>query len=243
MRAVAILPARMGSSRFPGKPLARILGKPMIQHVWERVSRAKSLSEVVVATCDREIADACRSFGAPSVMTSSSHERAADRVAEAARSLRADLYVMVQGDEPMTVPEMIEESLAPFADPSVVCVNLAGRIGSEGEFDDRNCIKVAMDLNGDALFFSREPIPTRRIGPWGSFPAWKQVCVVPFRADALERFSRLPPTPLEKAESIDMLRFLEHGVKVRMTPTRLASRAVDTPRDLALVEDLMRSGG
>ena len=242
MKAVAILPARMGSSRFPGKPLAKLLGKPMIQHVYERVAKAKGLAEVLVATCDAEIAEACRSFGARAIMTSDRHERASDRIAEAAKSVTADVYVMVQGDEPMTVPAMIEEALAPFSDPSVACVNLAGRIETEAEFDDRNCIKVVMDLSGDALCFSREPIPTRRIGPWGTFAAWKQVCVIPFRAGALAKFAALPPTPLEKAESVDMMRFLEHGVKVRMVPTRHASHAVDTPADLARVEALMRAG-
>lgn len=242
MKAVAVLPARMGSSRFPGKPLARILGKPMIQHVWERVSSARGLSETVVATCDEEIARACREFGARAIMTSNQHERASDRVAEAARALpAADVVVMVQGDEPMTSAAMIEEALAPFADASVACVNLAARIQTEAEFEDRNCIKVVADLRGDALCFSREPIPTRRIGPWGSFEAWKQVCVVPFRAEALARFAALPPTPLEKAESIDMMRFLEHGVKVRLAPTAHSSQAVDTPEDLRRVEDLMRA--
>ena len=241
MKAVAILPARMGSTRFPGKPLAKLLGKPMLQHVWERVSRAKGLSDVLVATCDAEIAAACKAFGAPFVMTSDRHERASDRVAEAARSVKADVYVMVQGDEPMTAPAMIEEALAPLADPSVACVNLAGRIETEAEFDDRNCIKVVMAQNGDALCFSREPIPTRRLGPWGTFPAWKQVCVIPFRADALAKFAALAPTPLEKAESVDMMRFLEHGVRVRMVETKHASHAVDTPADLARVEALMKA--
>lgn len=242
MKAVAFLPARMGSTRFPGKPLARLLGKPMIQHVYERVSRAKSLSATYVATCDPEIADACRAFGAPVVMTSPRHERASDRVAEAAAGVPADVHVMVQGDEPMTTPEMVDAAVAAMADPSVACVNLAARIDSEAEFEDRNCIKVVMDSKGDALYFSREPVPTRRLGPWGTFAAWKQVCVVPFTSPALRRFSELAPTPLEKAESIDMLRLLEHGLKVRMVPTACASHAVDTPQDLARVEALMRGG-
>lgn len=241
MKTIAILPARMGSTRFPGKPLAKLLGKPMIQHVWERVFRAKGLDDVLVATCDTEIAEACKTFGASFIMTSNQHERASDRVAEAAKSVKADVYVMIQGDEPMTVPAMIEEALAPFSSPSVACVNLAGRITTEAEFDDRNCIKVVMDLKGDALCFSREPIPTRRIGPWGSFAAWKQVCVIPFRADALAKFATLAPTPLEKAESIDMMRFLEHGIKVRMVPTTHNSHAIDTPQDLIHVENLMRA--
>jgi 3-deoxy-manno-octulosonate cytidylyltransferase (CMP-KDO synthetase) len=241
VKAIAVLPARMGSTRFPGKPLAKLMGKPMIQHVWERVSRCTSLADTVVATCDKEIAEACAAFGAKAVMTSPRHERASDRVAEAARQLKADVFVMVQGDEPMTNAAMVESALQPFSDPKVQCVNLAGTIDTEAEFDDRNCIKVVMDDAGDALYFSREPIPTRRLGPWGTFPAWKQVCVVPFRADALRRFAALAPTPLEKAESIDMLRFLEHGIKVRMVRTRYSSHAVDTPADLERVELLMRA--
>ncbi len=239
MKAVAILPARMAATRFPGKPLAPILGKPMIQPVFERVSKAKGLSEVVVATCDEDIISACKRFGARAVMTSAAHQRASDRAAEAAKAIKADVYVMVQGDEPMIVPEMIDEALAPLKDPGVNCVNLLGPIESEAEFEDRNCIKVVVDAKWNALFMSREPIPTRKLTPWGSFAAWKQVCVMPFRADALELFAALSPTPLEKAESIDMLRFLEHGYKVRMAPTKHRSHAVDTPADLETVEAIM----
>ena len=241
MKSVAILPARMGSSRFPGKPLAKLLGKPMIQHVWERVAKAKGISETIVATCDEEIMAACKAFGARAVMTSNKHERAADRVAEAAKSVAADVYVMVQGDEPMTTPGMVEAALAPMRDPKIGCVNLTAKIASETEFEDRNCIKVVMAENGDCLFMSREPIPTRRIGKWGTFPAWKQVCVMPFQAETLALYARLAPTPLEKAESIDMLRFLEHGVTVRMVPFECDSHAVDTPADLARVEALMKA--
>lgn len=244
MRIVALIPARMGSSRFPGKPLAQLLGKPMIGHVYERVRRNQLLTLTVVATCDPEIEQYVRSIGGRAVMTGAHHERASDRCAEALQILeteegvRYDIAVMVQGDEPMLHPEMISEALAPMMhDPCVQVVNLLGEIESTGEFEDRNCIKVVCDRNGDALYLSREPIPTRSkslVVPMG-----KQVCVIPFRRDFLLVYTALAPTPLEVAESIDMLRILEHGMKLRMVPTRYPSHAVDTPNDLELVARLM----
>jgi 3-deoxy-manno-octulosonate cytidylyltransferase (CMP-KDO synthetase) len=244
MNILAIIPARMGSSRFPGKPLARILGKPMIGHVYERVSRASQLAMTVVATCDEEIADYIESIGGKVVMTSSTHERASDRCAEAVQKLellentRFDIVVMVQGDEPMTHPNMISEAVAPMlADESVEVTNLLGNIESREEFEDRNCVKVVKDLLGNALYFSREPIPTRfkTITP----PMGKQVCIIPFRRDFLTEYTAMTPTPLEVAESVDMLRVLEHGRQVRMVPTKHRTQAVDTENDLRLVEALM----
>ena len=244
MNILALIPARMGSSRFPGKPMARILGKPMIGHVVERVSRNRLLSSTAVATCDEEIAAYVRSIGGRAVMTGSHHERASDRCAEALTiieredAIRYDIVVMVQGDEPMTHPDMISEAVEPMlADPSLQIVNLLGKITSVAEFEDRNCIKVVLDLKSNALYFSREPIPTRakvEVVPMG-----KQVCIIPFRRDFLIEYTRMEPTPLEIAESVDMMRVLEHGLKVRMVPTRHDSRAVDTPEDLARVERLM----
>lgn len=239
MRAVAVIPARMGSSRFPGKPLAPILSRSMIEHVYRRVALSDAVDDVIVATCDEEIVAAVERFGGRAVMTSDAHQRASDRVAEAAEGLDADVVVMVQGDEPMVRPEQVADSVAPFADPDVRCVNLFARIASEAEYLDRNTIKVAIDRAGDALYFSREPIPTAHAGGFGALTAFKQVCVIPFRSDALALFASLEPTPLEVAESVDMLRFLEHGVKVRMVETHVSSHAVDTPADLVHVERLM----
>lgn len=239
-KVLAVIPARMGSTRFPGKPLAGLLGKPMIRHVWERTRRCRRLAGTVIATCDREIARAAAGFGAEVVMTSGGHERASDRLAEAARRLRADLYVMVQGDEPMIVPGMIDEALAPFSERGVVCVNLAARIRSEADFADPNTIKVVMDRRGDALYFSRSPIPSPAKSGFAGLAAYKQVCVIPFRRDFLLAYARLRPTPLEIAESIDMLRALEHGYPVRLAVTRRRTQSVDTPADLARVERLMR---
>jgi 3-deoxy-manno-octulosonate cytidylyltransferase (CMP-KDO synthetase) len=244
MKIVALIPARMGSSRFPGKPLALLLGKPMIGHVYERVVRNPRLTLTAVATCDREIFDYVQSIGGRAVMTGSHHERASDRCAEALKLLEAedgvvyDIVVMIQGDEPMIHPDMISEAVDPMLqDSSLQIVNLLGKIESTAEFEDRNCIKVVCDLESNALYFSREPIPTR--SKVVVIPMGKQVCVIPFRRDFLLKYTELEPTPLEVIESVDMMRILEHGMKLRMVPTKHDSHAVDTPGDLELVSRLM----
>ena len=246
MKIAALIPARMGSSRFPGKPMAEILGKPMIGHVYERVARSPLLTVTAVATCDREIADYIESIGGIAVMTGEQHERASDRCAEALEKLEAanntryDVVVMVQGDEPLTHPDMIAEAVQPmFDDASVQVVNLLAPISGAEEFEDRNCIKVVCDLALNAIYFSREPIPTRVRG--AAIPMGKQVCIIPFRRDFLLEYTRMTPTPLEIAESVDMLRILEHGLKVRMAPTRHQTQSVDTPEDLIRVAHLMQS--
>jgi 3-deoxy-manno-octulosonate cytidylyltransferase (CMP-KDO synthetase) len=174
----------------------------MIEHVYRRTGLCKTLDDVFVATCDQEIYDAVEAFGGKAIMTAPTHERASDRVAEAAASMDADVTVMVQGDEPMTYPEMITESLAPFlgGDEKVACVNLAARITSPEEFKDPNTIKVVMDASGYALYMSREPIPTLHLQDFNQVPAFKQVCIIPFTKAALQEFIRLDPTPLEVAE-------------------------------------------
>ena len=241
MKIIGMIPARMGSSRFPGKPLAPILGMPMIEHVYHRVAMCAALDQVYVPTCDQEIHEAVASFGGKSIDTSTRHQRASDRCAEAAEGLDADIVVMVQGDEPMTVPEMLDAAIAPMlGDPELQCLNLAKRIDTEDEFSDRNTIKVVMDSQGDALYFSREPIPTRHIADFEGLPVFKQVCIIPFRRDFLLTYARLEPTRLEQAESIDMLRALEHGYKVHIVETDYDTHAVDTSDDLAMVERIMR---
>ena len=246
MSVVAIIPARMGSSRFPGKPMAQILGKPMIGHVYERVSKCSLLDMVVVATCDQEIFDYIDSIGGLAVMTSDSHERASDRCAEALLRLESqseekfDVVVMVQGDEPMTTHTMVEEAVQPLIDdPSLKIANLRAEIKDQREFEDRNCIKVVCDVNNNALYFSREPIPTQKISK--KIPMFKQVCIIPFRRDYLIEYTNLNPTPLEIAESVDMMRVLENGDKVLMVPTEFQSYAVDTPEDLEKVERLIKT--
>src|SRR5579885_1202248 len=230
----------MGSSRFPGKPLARLRGRPMLEHVFRRTRLCPELDGVLIATCDAEIAAAASAFGATAIMTSDTHVRASDRVAEAAHDLDADIIVMVQGDEPMIHPDMISRALEPFkVSPDVLCVNLAAPIATERQFEDRNTIKVVMAANGNALYFSREPIPTRQGTNFDALKAYKQVCVIPFRREFLMRYAQLAPTPLENLESIDMLRVLEHGYPVRLVECKASTQSVDTPADLARVEALL----
>ncbi|MBK7354428.1 MAG: 3-deoxy-manno-octulosonate cytidylyltransferase [Nitrosomonas sp.] len=239
MKIIAIIPARMGSTRFPGKPLANLLGRTMIEHVYKRVALSKFISETYIATCDEAIRQAA-TFGAPVIMTSDSHERASDRVAEAVANIEGDLIVMVQGDEPMTHPEMIDTAVKPFErDSQLGCVNLVRRIEQEADYNDINTIKVVMNQQGDALYMSRQSIPTVSKAGFSATQAYKQVCIIPFRRDVLLQYTQLPPTPLEKLESIDMLRLLEHGYRVRMIETQYNSQAVDTEADLARVAQLM----
>ena len=240
MKAVGIIPARMGSSRFPGKPLTPILGRPMVEHVYRRCVMSERLDEVYVATCDTEIEDAVSAFGGKAVMTSDRHERASDREAEAASAIDAGVYVMIQGDEPTINPEMIDQALAPILEEEgVQCVNLMKRIECEEEFENRDVIKVVTDCHGFALLMSREPIPTRNKLKFVDIVAHKQVCIIPFTRAGLELYATLEPTLLEIVESIDMLRFLEHGHKVRMVETAYESLAVDRPHDVAPVEELL----
>ena len=239
-RTVAVIPVRMASSRFPGKPLAPLLGLPMIEHVFRRAKLCSQLDDVYVATCDEKIRHVAEGFGAKVIMTSASHERATDRVAEAAEHFDADVVVMIQGDEPMITPQMILTALGPFrSDQSISCVNLVHRITSQQEFLDPNTIKVVADANGNALYFSRSPIPYVNFEETTA-KIFKQVCVIPFTRSCLRQFSGLRPAPLERAESIDMLRLLEHGRSVRLVETHVATHSVDTPADLQLVETMMK---
>ncbi|MDI6591502.1 MAG: 3-deoxy-manno-octulosonate cytidylyltransferase [Patescibacteria group bacterium] len=247
MNIIGIIPARMASTRFPGKPLAKILGIPMVGQVYFRSKMAKALKEVYIATCDQVIGDYANSIGAKWVMTKASHERASDRTAEAMLKIEAetgekiDIVNMIQGDEPMVRPEMIDLSLKPFfEDPSVQVVNLMAPIKSIEEHNDLNCIKVVVNKENFALYFSREPIPSRKKGA-KEIPMLKQVCIIPFRRDFLLKFNELEPTLLEKVESIDMNRILEHGYKVKMVLENFETHSVDTPEDLRLVEKLMEN--
>lgn len=246
MKTIAVIPARMGSSRFPGKPLAKLLGRTMLEHVYKRVALSRALDATYIATCDEEIRRVAEDFGAPVIMTADTHERASDRVAEAVAEIDAEVIVMVQGDEPMTCPEMIDAAVEPLRqDAELGCVNLVRKIDYKSDFYDLNTIKVVMNLQGDVLYMSRQPIPT--IHPsalseetrFSHIVAYKQVCIIPFRRETLLNFARLPATPLEKLESIDMLRLIEHGHRVKMVKTKFNTQAVDTQADLDRVARLM----
>ena len=245
MNIIGIIPARMGSSRFPGKPLARICGITMIEHVYKRSLMSKSLDDVYVATCDLEIKDSVEAFGGKVVMTSDSHERASDRVAEAIQKLEnesghmLDVIVMIQGDEAMVFPEMIDEAIKPFLiDRNIVVTNLMSPLKTREEHEDANEVKVVVDKDSYALYFSREPIPSRKKGA-REIPMQKQVCIIPFRKNFLIEFNKLPQTPLEIIESVDMLRVLENGYRVKMVATKYETYSVDTIEDLKKVEGLM----
>ena len=245
MNVVAVIPARMNSSRFPGKPMALIHGMPMIGHCYSRIRLCEDLNETYVATCDAEIYEYIKSIGGNVVMTADTHERASDRAAEAMLKIedqtgkKIDILVMVQGDEPMDTPQMVSDALAPMlADEKINIVNLMSPILSEEEFNDPNTVKVVVDREGNALYFSREPIPSKV--KWsGAVPMQKQVCIIPFRRDYLLDFNNTPEMPLERIESVDMLRILESGGSVRMVETDSPSIGVDTPAHLQRVSDLM----
>lgn len=235
---VGVVPARMGSSRFPGKPLVSLRGLPMVEHVRRRVALCEDIDTVIVATPDEEIRSVVEGFGGQVAMTSDDHERASDRVAEVATKSEADILVMVQGDEPLITPDMVSLSLEPLSDPAVQCVNLTREITSPEEFTNPNVIKIVRGEDGNALYLSRQPIPSGAIMAPG-VQAWKQVCVIPFRREALLRFSALEPTPGEIAESVDMLRFIEHGIAVHLVESEEDSAAVDVQADVAVVEALL----
>ena len=243
---ISIIPARMNSSRFPDKPMKEILGIPMIGHVYKRVKMCKSLREVYVATCDKEIFDYISSIGGKAVMTSDTHERCSDRCAEAMIKIekennqKCDLMVLVQGDEPLVHPEMIDESIKPMLnDKSILITNLVADIDTIAEFENKNEIKVVLDRNNNALYFSREPIPTRKKGVT-KVPMKKQVCIIPFTRDFLLEYNDMQTTPLEEIESIDMMRILENGGRVKMVDTKFITKSVDTQEDLNLVAKMMK---
>lgn len=244
MEAVAIIPARLAATRLPNKPLADLGGKPMIQHVYEQARRAVHLSDVLVATPDAEILAAVESFGGKAILTSSEHRTGTDRVAEAARILPESVTVIVnvQGDEPLISPKTIDALAAPLlTDESLVMASVMAPY-PEGRESDPNAVKVVTDLNGFALYFSRSPLPYRR-NPDMPYAPKLHVGLYGYRRDFLMRLTTLPPTPLEKLESLEQLRVLEHGYRIRMVATDRPPESVDTPEDLERVRSLIAAEG
>lgn len=240
MNIVIGIPARMGSSRFPGKPLALIMGMPMIEHVYRRCSLARGVGDVFVATCDDEIRDVVSRFGGKVYMTPKDIARPGLRVAEACKQQDLnddDIIVVAQGDEPLIHPEMIELALKPMRDdPSVQMVTLVAH-ANEDEWMDPNEVKVVTDARDAILFMSRSPIPSNtrnRVGP-----RLKQVAIMPFRKKFLLDFQEMTPTPLEVAESVELLRAVEHGVRVMTAISNYKTVSVDTEKDLREAEKIM----
>ena len=195
------------------------------------------LDELYIATCDEEIKKAAEGFGAKVLMTGSHHKRCLDRIAEAASQVDCDVAAVLQGDEPMAVPEMLDEAIDPLlAHPDRRCVTLIARIATVAEFNDPNCVKVICDREGRLLYQSRAPIPT---GDPATKPMFKQIGVYAFRKDSLLEFHRLEPGPLEEAENSDLIRACEHGVPIHTAITKHSTHGVDTPADLEHIKKLM----
>ena len=239
MKIIAIIPARLDSKRLPGKPLANICGIPMVEHVRKRAKISKYFNDVIVATCDEEIYNCINNNGGHAVMTSKNHKRCTDRIAEAAKLIDADIIVNVQGDEPLLNPNMFEPVIEPLLiDNNLDCVNLMS-LANDIDYNNNGVVKVTVDNKFNALYFSREPIPNNNYSPSKIVKKYKQLGIIAFRKNFLIEFSKLEPTPLEIAESVDMLRALEYGYKVKMVLTSFNSIGVDTKSDLEKATEMM----
>jgi len=246
MKTSAVIPARYGSTRFEGKPLADILGKPMIQHVYEGVRQSKLIDEVIVATDDQRILEAVKSFGGKAIMTSATHFTGTDRVAEVAKNLKSEIIVNVQGDEPLIKGSIIDKAIRPLlTDDTLHMSTLMTRIEEVRDWLNPHIVKVVVDQKNFALYFSRSPIPFPRdlnIGRLESNPfgtsrplpkrVFKHIGVYVFRKKFLLNFSKMKPTPLEKLEKLEQLRALENGYRIKVTPVNYEPICVDTPEDL-----------
>ncbi len=242
MRIIGLIPARYASTRFPGKPLASLLGKPMIQHVYERAKAAPLLEQVVVATDDERIKKVVEAFGGEALMTSPEHSCGTERLAEAAEILRLaedDIVVNIQGDQPLLEPAVIEELVRPLLlNSELPMATVAVPIVREEELNDPNRVKVVLNREGLALYFSRSPIPFYRVpGPKPSY--LRHIGLYAYRRDFLETFVRLEPSELEQAEKLEQLRALEYGYPIAVSITKYDCPEVDTPEDLKRVEELM----
>ena len=240
-RIIIVIPARYGSTRFVGKPLADINGKTMIYHVYQRAKKAKCVDDVIVATDDKRIKNAVEKFNGKAVMTSKEHRSGTDRVAEVAESIETDIIVNVQGDEPLINPKAIEQAVMPLIeDKGIVMSTLMTKITKSIEYEDPNTVKVVTDKEGFALYFSRSLIPY----PRGKqrLNVYKHIGVYVYRKDFLIRFAAMPQTPLEQTEGLEQLRVLEHGFKIKVVETDYDSISVDTPRDLEVVKKMEMIG-
>jgi 3-deoxy-manno-octulosonate cytidylyltransferase (CMP-KDO synthetase) len=236
---LGIIPARYASSRFPGKPLVPIAGRTMLQHVWERAGRARTLSRLVIATDDERILRAAQEFGATARMTRPDHRSGTDRSAEVAAGDGAAIIVNIQGDEPLIEPEAIDAAVTGLVTSSQTPMStLKKRIEDAGELDNPNVVKVVTDLAGNAVYFSRSAIPFVRSGQAARY---KHIGLYVYRREFLLGYSSLPVGPLEEAEKLEQLRALENGYKIRVVETGYESLGVDTPQDLERVRAQMEA--
>lgn len=242
-KKICVIPARMASSRYPGKPLAPLLGMPLILHVWHRCRLQEQFDRVIVATCDTEIFDCIMAAGGEAVMTADTHERCTDRVSEAVSLSDLglddnDLVLMVQGDEVLVNPDMLGQMVDVYEKTKAPAVNLLSCIVKMQDHDDANVVKAVTSLDGRIVFLSRSPIPSRSRAD--VVPMFQQTGVIAYSAKFLDDFSRLAQTPMEIVESIDMLRLVEHGLPLYSVKTDIETIGVDTPADLVRAEDVLR---
>lgn len=229
----------MASSRFPDKPLAPILGLPLVEHVRRRALLVEGIDEVVVATCDESIAEVVRASGGAAVMTADTHERCTTRVEEAVRGRAGIVVVIVQGDEPLLSLEAMREVVAPLRDSlGIGCTNALAPL-EPGDLENTDVVKAVCDQQGDLLYLTRSPVP--HFVHRTAVPVYRQTGLMAMRSDVLRRYAELPESPLERAESVDMLRLLEHGIKVRAVPLPYRSYGVDRPQDIETVERILRT--
>jgi len=243
MTSVVIIPARYNSTRFPGKPLANLMGKPLIQHVYERSKLSKKVKEVIVATDDERIEKAVRAFGGNVIMTSREHLSGSDRVAEVAKGLSVDIIINVQGDEPLIQPELIDTLAGAFEHNDFQVATAKTPITNPRDLQNPNVVKVVCDKNGFALYFSRSPIPGTRddisVKTQSKPIFFKHIGIYAYTREFITRFPNLSPTPLELQEGLEQLRILEHGYKIKVIDTEYSATGVDTPEDLEYLRTLM----
>ncbi len=240
MNILGVIPARYGSTRLPGKPLADICGKPLIQHVYEQASRASLIGALIVATDDERIVEAVQAFNGNAVLTGADHPNGTSRVAEVARNMNVDLVINIQGDEPLLDPQMIDEVAgALMEDETVVSATLCAPITDEQALSDPNVVKVVRDRRGFALYFSRSPIPYFRVQ--ASLPVYEHIGIYGYRKDFLMKYVELENTPLSTVESLEQLKILENGYSMKVLETKVTHRgpSVDTLEDLEAVRRIM----
>lgn len=239
MRIVAMIPARMGASRFPGKPLAPILDLPMVEHVRRRVLLSSAVEDVYVATCDQAIFDTVKQCGGKAIMTANTHERCTDRIEEAMQKIDADIVVIVQGDEPLFVPSIVGALTKPMIEnPDIVCANILSVISDQKDLNDKDIVKAVIDAQGYVIYYSRAPIPHMRVQ--NNCPMYRQTGLSAFTKDFLHQYTSLPPTPKEIAESVDFLRIIDHRFPVFGVIYNQKTVGVDREDDVAIVEKILR---
>ncbi len=236
-RTLVAIPARWGSTRFPGKPLHPIAGKPLVQHVWERCQDCREVDDIIIATDDARIAEAAAGFGARAVITSPDHPSGTDRIAEVARSFPDHRVIInVQGDEPLISPALIDElAVALRRDPQVRMITAAAPIHDPAQVTDPNIVKVVFDVHGDSLYFSRSPLPYVRHAHAG-VRHYRHLGIYGFQRSFLFQFVAWPPSRLEMTESLEQLRAVENGVRLRIVLTDELSPGVDTPEQAEAIE-------